>query len=181
MCIDLQMLSAYMDGELKEPYRTQVEEHLDHCAACRNLLDGMRALDNKIQKDTFSSEELDRNKDAIFRKLDNKYFGSGRQVSFFRRKIQMSIPTAITAAAAAVFIFVGGFMLFGTNTSETNDILPSFSVNAGSDNVRLVSAGKTSLDDYSLEEILQYLDGKGYQVDISIKGLQPLETIESGD
>ena len=87
----------------------------------------------------------------------------------------MSIPTAITAAAAAVFIFVGGFVFFGSNAKETNDILPSFSVNADSENVRLVSSGKNSLDDYTLEEILQYLDGKGYQVDISIKGLQPLE------
>ena len=81
----------------------------------------------------------------------------------------------ITAAAAAVFIFVGGFALFGSNTKETNDILPSFAVNAESENVRLVSQGKTSLEDYTLEEILQYLDSKGYQVDISIKGLQPLE------
>ena len=61
------------------------------------------------------------------------------------------------------------------NREETNDILPSFSVNADTENVRLVSSGKNSLDDYTLEEILQYLDGKGYQVDISIKGLQPLE------
>ena len=175
MCIDLQMLSAYMDGELKEPYRTQVEEHLEHCAACRNLLEGMRALDKKLEKDTFSPDELNRNKDAIFKKLDSKFFLEGRKVSFFRRKIQMSVPAAITAAAAAVFIFVGGFALFGSNTKETNDILPSFAVNAESENVRLVSQGKTSLEDYTLEEILQYLDSKGYQVDISIKGLQPLE------
>lgn len=175
MCIDLQMLSAYMDGELKEPYRTQVEEHLAHCGACRNLLENMKALDEKIQKDTFSSDDLDRNKDAIFKKLDNKFFGKGKNISFFRRKIQMSVPAAITAAAAAVFIFVGGFALFGPNTKDTNDILPSFTVNAESENVRLVSAGKTSLDDYTLEEILQYLDAKGYQVDISIKGLQALD------
>ena len=164
-----------MDGELKEPYRTQVEEHLEHCAACRNLLEGMRALDKKLEKDTFSPDELNRNKDAIFKKLDSKFFYEGRKVSFFRRKIQMSVPAAITAAAAAVFIFVGGFALFGSNTKETNDILPSFAVNAESENVRLVSQGKTSLEDYTLEEILQYLDSKGYQVDISIKGLQPLE------
>ena len=175
MCIDLQMLSAYMDGELKEPYRTQVEEHLEHCAACRNLLENMKKLDEKIQKDIFSEEELNRNKDAIYKKLDAKCFGDDKQISFFRRKIQMSVPAAITAAAAAVFIFVGGFALFGSNTKETNDILPSFAVNAESENVRLVSQGKTSLEDYTLEEILQYLDSKGYQVDISIKGLQPLQ------
>ena len=89
MCIDLQMLSAYMDGELKEPYRTQVKEHLEHCAACKNLLEDMKKLDEKIQKDVFLEEELNRNKDAIYKKLDAKCFGEGRQVSFFRRKIQM--------------------------------------------------------------------------------------------
>ena len=91
MCIDLQMLSAYMDGELKEPYRTQVKEHLEHCAACRNLLENMKKLDEKIQKDRFSEEELNRNKDAIFKKLDAKCFGNGKQISFFRRKICFSI------------------------------------------------------------------------------------------
>ena len=162
MCIDLQMLSAYMDGELKEPYKTQVKEHLEHCAACRNLLEDMKRLDEKIQKDVFLEEELNRNKDAIYKKLDAKCFGEGRQVSFFRRKIQMSIPTAITAAAAAVFIFVGGFVFFGSNAKETNDILPSFSVNADSENVRLVSSGKNSLDDYTLEEILSAEDKDVY-------------------
>ena len=44
MCIDSQMLSAYLDGELPEPYRTQVEEHLEHCAACRKHLEDMKAL-----------------------------------------------------------------------------------------------------------------------------------------
>ncbi len=68
-------------------------------------------------------------------------------------------------------------MLFGTNSSETSDILPSFNVNAESENVRYVS-NRESLDNYSLEEILQYLDSKGYNVDISIKGLQPLEVTE---
>ena len=175
MCIDLQMLSAYLDGELKEPYRTQVEEHLQHCGACRNLLQSMQRMDRTVQSDSFSDEELERNKDAVYRKLDNKLFGEKNRISIFRRKVQMSIPTMIATAAAATFIFVGGFMLFGTNADQTSDILPSFSVNAESENVRLVSNTKESLDNYSLEEILQYLDSKGYNVDISIKGLQPLE------
>ncbi len=180
MCIDLQMLSAYLDGELKEPYKTQVEEHLSHCAACRNLLAGMRGLDRVIQSDSFSESELDRNKDAIFKKLDNKLFTERKKISIFRRKLQMSVPAMIATAAAATFIFVGGFMLFGSNASQTSEILPSFNVNADSENIRHVS-NRESLDNYSLEEILQYLDSKGYNVDISIKGLQPLEVTSPTD
>ena len=93
MCIDLQMLSAYMDGELKEPYRTQVKEHLEHCAACRNLLENMKSLDERIQKDTFSDEELNRNKDAIFKKLDAKCFGEGKQISYPVSYTHLTLPT----------------------------------------------------------------------------------------
>ncbi len=175
MCIDLQMLSAYLDGELKEPYRTQAEEHLSHCATCRNLLDDMKRLDRTIMLDSFNDEDLERNKDAIYRKLDTKFFSSTSKISIFRRKIQMSIPQMIASAAAVTFIFVGAFLLFGSNPKTTNDILPSFSVNAESGNVRYVSNSREGLENYSLEEILEYLDGKGYNVDISIKGLQPLE------
>ena len=167
-----------MDGELAEPYRTQVEEHLLHCATCRNLLHSMERLDKIVQSDSFSEETLSKNKDVLFNKLDNKFFREKNRISIFRRKVQMSIPQMIATAAAVTFIFVGGFMLFGNNASQTSDILPSFSVNAAQDNVRYVS-NTDSLDNYSLEEILQYLDSKGYNVDISIKGLQPLEVTEN--
>lgn len=175
MCIDSQMLSAYLDGELKEPYRTQVMEHLDHCAACRKHLDDMMALSDRVSNTAYTNEELSRKKDAMLEMLDKKYFQDNK-ISFFRRRFEMSLPQMVTAAAAVVVIFVCGFMFFGSNPSQTDDILPSFAVQADSQNVRLVSSKAGSLDDYTLEEILQYLDAKGYQVDISIKGLQPIET-----
>lgn len=176
MCIDAQMLSAYLDGELKEPYKTQVEEHLEHCSACKKHLDDFMHLAKRIQLDSISEELLSSKKEAIFDKLDKKYFDGNKKVNFFRRRVEMSLSSMVTAAAAVVFIFIGGFMFFGTNQSQTDDILPSFAVQADSQNVRFVSSGnEASLDDYTLEEILQYLDSKGYQVDISIKGLQPLD------
>ncbi len=178
MCIDSQMLSAYLDGELKEPYRTQVEEHLEHCAACRKHLEDMRSLDRRIKDADFPEEMLMRSKDRIFDLLDSKYFQNGRKVSFIRRRLEISLPSLITAAAAVVFIFIGGFMFFGTSSDQTEDILPSFQLQADSSNVRFVS-DSTGLENYTLEEILQYLDSKGYKVDISIKGLQPLEAGEA--
>lgn len=66
-------------------------------------------------------------------------------------------------------------MFFGTSTEQTEDILPSFALQADSSNVRFVS-DSSGLENYTLEEILKYLDSKGYNVDISIKGLTPLET-----
>lgn len=179
MCIDAQMLSAYSDGELQEPYKTQVEEHLEHCSACRKLLDNIASLDKTLRLDSYEKEELDKNKGVVFDRLDSKFFKDGKKVSFFRRKLQLSVPTLITSAAAVTFIFVGGFMLFGSSSSQTEDILPSFSVNADGENIRYVSFDEKTLDDYTLEEILKYLDSKGYKVDISLKGLTTLEELST--
>ena len=175
MCIDSQMLSAYLDGELKEPYKAQVEEHLEHCAACRRHLEEMMALDRRIREADFPDELLLRSKDRIFGLLDSKYFQNGRKVSFMRRRLEISLPSLITAAAAVVFIIIGGFIFFGAYPEQTEDILPSFQLQADPGSVHFVS-DSSSLDNFTLEEILQYLDSKGYNVDISIKGLQPLET-----
>ena len=175
MCIDDQMLSAYMDGELMEPYLTQVKEHLEHCQACRTRLEELRALMDKVKAAAIPEEDLLRNKDRIYSLLDEKFFTGKKKMNFFRRRIEMGMPALITAAAAVIFIFVGGFMLFGSNEGQTSEILPSFQVNADSQNVQFVSDNPTSLDDYTLEEILEYLDQKGYDVDISIKGLKPIE------
>ncbi len=175
MCIDSQMLSAYLDNELNEPYKSQVEEHLEHCAACRKHLEEMKEIDEKVKSTAYPVSELERKKDAVFEMMDKKHFQKGKRFDFLRKKVQVSLPMMVTAAAAIVFIFVGGFMFFGTNPSQTDDILPSFAVQAGENNVRFVSSKDSNLDNYTLEEILQYLDQKGYKVDISIKGLQPIE------
>ena len=175
MCIDSQMLSAYLDGELSEPYRTQVMEHLEHCSACQKHLDDMKRLSERIRSAEFPEETLMRSKDRIYELLDRKYFGEGKKVSFIRRRLEVSLPGLITAAAAVVFIFVGGFVFFGTSSEQTEDLLPSFAIPADSANVHFVS-DSSGLDNYTLEEILKYLDSKGYNVDISIKGLAPLET-----
>lgn len=178
MCIDAQMLSAYLDGELKEPYRTQVEEHLEHCLACRNHIADMKAVGDRMRESDYKAEVLNRRKDDIFQMLDRKYFQDGKKVSFIRRRFEISMPSLVTAAAAVVFIFVGGFMFFGSSSEQTADILPAFAVQADSSNIRYVS-DEATLDNFTLEEILRYLDDKGYNVDISLKGLQPLETVKA--
>ena len=175
MCIDDQLISAYLDGELKEPYLSEVREHLSYCQACRDRLEDFRHLDDKIKSYlSLSEEEKNRNRDKISSLLEEKCFSGGKR-SLLRRKIELSVSGLVTAAAALVFVFIGGFMFFGTSTEQTEDILPSFALQADSSNVRFVS-DSSGLENYTLEEILKYLDSKGYNVDISIKGLTPLET-----
>ncbi len=174
LCIDDQMISAYLDGELKEPYRQQVEEHLSYCRSCSSRLDEMRNTDNMISAASLDEKECTRNKEKIYSLLEKKYFSEENKKSFFRKKVEFSLPSLVTAAAAVVFIFVGSFVFFGSNAAQTEEILPSFSVNASSGNVEFVSQRQSSLDDYTLEEILSYLDSKGYDISLRLKGLEDL-------
>ncbi len=174
MCIDDQMLSAYLDNELAEPFRFQVEEHLGYCQACKERLEQLKTLSLRIKDAAFPAAQLVENKDKVFSLLEQKCF-SKKHKNFFRRKIEMGLPSMITAAAAVIFIFVGSFVFFGSNQSQTEEILPSFAVRADAQNVQFVSQKKDSLDNYTLEEILQYLDQKGYKVDLSVKGITPFE------
>lgn len=177
MCIDEQLLSAYLDGEAPEPYKTQVAEHLSYCSACRSRLEKAIALDKTLKGASLDECEIERKKDLTFSFLEKKYFSKdSKKLSFFHRKVVMGIPALVTAAASLVIVFIGGFALFGSNSEQTQEIVPSFNVHADSNNLQYVSQKEAkSLDSFSLEEILKYLDQKGYDVDISIKGLKPIE------
>lgn len=176
MCIDENMLSSYLDGELKEPYRSQTEEHLAHCPACKARLERLSALTSALRAASPSDEELTAGMDRTLDILERKYLSEdGRKPGFFRRRIEMGLGSMVTAAAGVVLVFIGGFVLFGTSSSQTSEIVPSFNVQADTQNVRFVSTTERGLDAYSLEEILTNLDSRGYDVELSIKGLQPLE------
>lgn len=176
MCIDEAMLSSLLDGELKEPYRSQTEEHLAHCPACRARLERLKALRSALKTDSPSDEELEKGKEDCLALLERKFFSAdGKKPGFFRRRIEMGLGGMVTAAAGLVVVFIGGFVLFGSSSEQTSEIIPSFTVQADSQNVHFVSTQERGLDAYSLEEILAYLDSRGYDVEISMRGLQPLE------
>lgn len=176
MCIDSQMLSAYLDNELSEPYKSQVEEHLSHCQACQKHLEKMKELSNSVLLTSFPEEKLNRKKDAVLKMMDNQYFSSKKKIGFFKKKVLVSIPLVVTTAAAVVgLIFITSFVSFGKDQAQTESIVPSFPVRADQGNVKFVSTKGNGLEEYTLEEILQYLDQKGYSVDISLKGLQTIE------
>jgi len=48
-CADLDLLSAYLDGELPTAEERSIEEHLSVCSGCRAELDGLRAVVGRLQ------------------------------------------------------------------------------------------------------------------------------------
>lgn len=180
MCLDDQILNTYLDGELAEPWKTQVEEHLSYCPACKARYEQLQKLHEVISGAVLSEEEIAPHQAKVLSFIEHNYLDKHKKVSFFRRKLKVGIPTIITAAAAFVVVFIGAFVLFGTSGEQTAEIIPGMTMNVDSTNIMQVRASDNitasrTLDSYSLEEILKYLDGKGYDVDVRLKGITPLE------
>ncbi len=179
MCLDDQILNTYMDGELAEPWKTQVEEHLSYCPACKARYEQLLALHKTIAGAELTDAEIKPHQEKVLSYIKNNYLDKNKKVSFFHRKLKVGIPAIITAAAAFVVVFIGAFVLFGTSGEQTAQIIPGMTMNVDGSNIMQVRASDNitaskTLDSYTLEEILQYLDGRGFEVDVRIKGISPL-------
>lgn len=185
MCLDDQILSAYLDGELAEPWKTQVEEHLAYCDVCKSRLESLRELSKAVKATSPSEEKIAKSEAEVLAFMENNYLKKPQKKSnFFTRRINVGMPAILSVAAAFVLIFVGAFVFFGSNGNQTAAIMPGINTAVNSENIVQVRATDSattakSLDAYSLEDILKSLDARGYDVDIRLKGIVPLEDGET--
>lgn len=177
MCLDDALLNAYLDGELQEPWKTQVEEHLSYCNGCKLRLEQLIELDKTLRSTTVNEDEIELRSQRVMEFFENNRFNETVKESFFKRKIQLNlVPALLTSAAAVVVVFIGSFVLFGSNNKQTSEILPEVMMPIESNQVEQVSVNqKTPLDEYSLSEIIHYLDSQGYAVKLEVKAVNPLE------
>ncbi len=177
MCLDDALLNSYLDGELQEPWKTQVEEHLSYCNGCKLRLNQLKELDKTLKSASLANDEIALRSQRVLEFFENNRFDTTQKTSFFKRKVQVNlVPALLTSAAAVVVVFIGSFVLFGSNNKQTSEILPEVMMPIESTQVDQVSAvEKTSLEDYSLSEIIHYLDSQGYAVKLEVKAVNPLE------
>ena len=179
MCLDDQILNTYVDGELEEPWKSQVEEHLSYCNSCRNRCASLKELSDRVKDAALSQSEIDTRKDRVMSVLEKNYLN--KKKGLFRNRIfKFTFPQmAIGTAAAFVIVFVGSFAL--GSRSGKSDIIPVPEIGYAVDinNITPVRASDNattakSLESYSLDEILKNLDARGYDVDIRLKSIQPV-------
>ena len=177
MCLDDALLNSYIDGELQEPWKTQVEEHLSYCSGCQLRLNQLKQLVTTLENATVEDEQIAPRSDRVLKYFEENRFTSPPKKSIFKKKIQLSlVPALLTSAAAVVVVFIGSFVLFGSNSKQTSEILPEIMLPIDSSNLQQVSVEeKSSLSDYSLAEIVKYLDSKGYAVKLEVKSVSPLD------
>jgi anti-sigma factor RsiW len=172
------LLNTYLDGELQEPWRTQVQEHLGYCNACRQRLEQLRALHQKVADAVLPDSEISARQDRVLQYFEKTRFSSSsKKMHIFRKKIQVRlVPALITSAAAFVVVFIGAFVLFGNSAQQGQEILPGVAPPIDSAHIQQVTeVQQPSLDMFSLEQIVQHLDAMGYAVKLEVKAVTPLE------
>ncbi len=180
MCLDDQILSTYLDGELTEPWKSQVEEHLSYCLGCRDRYYKLQNLRNSVRAAALTDEEIAPRQAKVLAAIEkNKLSKKPSKLSFLRKHFSVSTPQVIGVAAAFVVVFIGSWAVFGGNSKDNKISLPDVSSTIDLKNITPVrstdnSTTSKSLENYSLDEILKNLDARGYDVDIKLKSIQPL-------
>ncbi len=177
MCVDDELLSTYLDGELDEPWRTQVAEHLQYCQACRLRLGQLEALHEKLQSVALTEGEMEGSRERVMAFFEaTKFPAVDTKLSFWRRKLELKLGPALLSAAAFVVVVIGTFVFFSPNTPQGQEILPGVVAPIDSEHIRQVTdVAKPDLGMFSLEQIIQHLDALGYSVKIEVKAVTPLE------
>ena len=179
MCLDDQILNTYLDGELAEPWKTQVEEHLNYCVACKTRYQQLRSLHAVVAGSRLGEQEIAPHKDKVFQFIEKNYMAKKNKVGFLHRDFRVKTPTLLVAAAAFVFVLVGALLINPGNAGQQDELIPRvLPANEGSVvQVRATEglAAAQVLENFPLEEILKYLDSRGYEVDLRLKGIQPME------
>ena len=178
MCVDDQLLNTYLDQELKEPWKTQVEEHLSYCNACRLRLSSLKEIQSRLASATLSDDEIAPSKERVLTYFEKNRFGEqANKHLFWHKRVQVKLaPAILTSAAAFVVVFIASFVLFSSNPEQRQEILPGVADPIDSTHIRQVSdAPRPSLDSFSLEQIINHLDKLGYAVKLELKAITPLE------
>ncbi len=181
MCLDDQILNTYLDGELAEPWKSQVEEHLSYCSSCRTRYQNLMKVSEAVKSAELSDEEIQPRKDRVLSMIEKNYLSKGKsKKSFLHRTFKFTAPQMVGVAAAFVVVFVGSWAVFGNNSASDNQILlPDVSTTIDLNNITQTrstdnAATSKSLENYSVDEILKNLDARGYDVEVRLKSIQPL-------
>jgi anti-sigma factor RsiW len=188
MCLDDKTLSAYIDGELSEPWKTQVDEHLVHCSVCRHRYNQLVLLEKDIKSARIQDYEFEEQKNRVWMYL-KKHVVSEEPKRFTKRRFYISAPMLMAAAAALVLLFAVNFLVVRniaqTQSGDINSIpvISSAPRENGTAPARgemiQVSASDSvavarALENLSIEQILKILDERGFEVDLRLKNVKEL-------
>ena len=178
MHLDDQIISSYLDNEVSSPWKEQLEEHIEWCPACQKQLEEARHLKTVINNAVLPQENIEASQKRVFSYIEKNILKK-KKAPFkaiivkpsFKKVFWPVLSAAVTFCFCLIIFNPGQSLNLIQKTPENISLsIESITPIRASDNY---TTGK-SLNDYSLEDIIQYLDKEGYDVSISTKGIKPL-------
>ena len=178
MCLDDQIISEYIDGELSEPWKSQLEEHLDWCESCKSRLRSLEAIKADMKESALEDSQVGYSQNRVMRYINANVLNQPKHTllqkvhNFVSKRVFLPICTAVVTFCFCLIVF--------TSPEKVEEIVPTVGIPSLSIEsitpVRLSDNYTTSqsLENYSIDEILRYLDDSGYDVTISVKSIKPI-------
>lgn len=179
MCPDEQLLSTYLDGELKEPWLSQVLEHLEWCTVCQQNLERLKNVKKATENAKLEEEKVETSKKRVLNFLNKNTLATkkkslrGKLSNLIRAKAFWPVLSAVTTFCFCLIVL--------NPLPKKSDIIPypDLPTILELDNIVPVRTTDnyttdTTLKNYSLEEILKYLNDMGYEITLRNKKIEPL-------
>ncbi len=109
MCPDLETLSAFLDGEVGEPWNRKIEQHLGECTACRRSVAEMGQLRDLLRADPRPDdrEPLARLRGRLYMQELKKVY----RLPVWKKRVVIPVPAAAAAALLVLLLGVSTLLL----------------------------------------------------------------------
>ncbi|HUW41076.1 MAG TPA: zf-HC2 domain-containing protein [Rectinemataceae bacterium] len=183
MCPDRELLSAYVDGEVPEPWNGRLEGHIADCEACAKAVDGFRALSARIR--SAGAEGFDesaalsrmraRMEAALSARgepaLPHRSAAPRHSAEFWRRRVALPLPAAAAAAVAVIALLAltlsGSFTTLRSAAPALAAAPQTGPIQAMATAAELPPPGGGQT--ISMDELLRYLESKNGQAALTIR------------
>lgn len=120
MCINDQVLSAYVDGELGEVQQSGIKEHLDMCAACRKRVYTLNAVSNHIKKSGIDVDQFIA--ERVWTRLLHST-STSKDLDFWHRGFTIAPSLMVSLSFMFLAVIGTGLLLLIPDRQNTNYII----------------------------------------------------------
>lgn len=170
MCVDDQILSSYVDGELDAHWKEKVEAHIAQCEQCRLRVSRFQKLSADLSAAELRPEAIDGIERRVAARLEHLLL-PGSERGFWNRRF--SIPAPVAMAALFCLVFLSGFVfirgIMPSGTGETG--MPIADEKAYSQGLEtLTSSPAPSMSENpNVQQIFDLLENSGGSIEVRIE------------
>jgi anti-sigma factor RsiW len=182
MCPEAEILSAYFDGEVPDPWKSRMEAHISTCPACRERLEAFSALRAPLAADAAAIQTAAGCKkawnriEADIQKIETRK----RPSAFWGKSVRIPLPLvaaailAITAAPVVTVASIGqprGPRIAGIPPAPSSAVMAQTGVAqasvVGTGNGEFAVPADANFKD--IESLVRFLDAQNLPVTINVQ------------